>query len=410
MSFSKSQKSKKKQKISEEKEEEEEEKASTTQKIFNSFAIFGKSAELRKSKRKLKDKQVLFQEDTKETNCDKTSPKNLTIELEDENSEHKVNPPENMNFYLLSDKPFLDSKETSEHDSQSNYSDYSYNILSDTSAISSDNIDTINDDFKDIEQYKNKGNDYEKTDSLSTIQSFDTKNSFETFTKSKSFSRKNSFKRTLKGMFRKANSEPQAIRTEGCEPPKLTRKSSEVTQKPTIPPKLFRKYSDTTQPTGPTKVSRKNSDPAQMMCEPSKLFRKNSEPTQKPYESTSKLFRKNSDSTQTPPVKKTSSIKKKISNFINMSEVSSSLTRSTSIRDIQKKAGKANSFAEWRTSFLSLVETDIGVSYQDMSFVNYDALNLCSYKDSSQSDKKKLFIRSHSMSMHNVRLLSLSLS
>lgn len=401
MSFSKSQKARKKSHNSIEEEEDDEEKPSTTKKILNSFTFFGKNVDIRKSKRKINLKTVLFEDDMKVTDCDITSPKDSTLDLSmDDNSDIKNYVTETVNVCVLNNQLLSNSsKEPSEHDSASVFSDYSYNRLSDSSAISSsDNLEATNvgstEEYNDMEAYKSNQSDYEKTDSLSTIQSVDGKASFESTTKSKSFSRKNSFKRTLKGIFRKANSEPQT--SHHSDTPKLARKGSETTQKSSVP-KLFRKYSDNSQ-NATVKLTRKTSDPSQK-CHEAKLFRKISEPIQKPYESTSKLFRKNSDSSATPQVKKTSSIKKKISNFINMSD-GSSLTRSSSTRDIQKRAGKANSFAEWQTSFKSLVETDIGVSYQDMSFVNYDALNLCSYKDEKKNNNN--FIRCHSMSMHNV--------
>ncbi|XP_072388521.1 uncharacterized protein [Diabrotica undecimpunctata] len=64
------------------------------------------------------------------------------------------------------------------------------------------------------------------------------------------------------------------------------------------------------------------------------------------------------------------------------------IKRSLSFREVTKKPTKSSSREkltekknqEWRQSLQSLVETDISVSYNDLSFVNYDALNDIQYE------------------------------
>ncbi|CAH1978602.1 unnamed protein product [Acanthoscelides obtectus] len=99
----------------------------------------------------------------------------------------------------------------------------------------------------------------------------------------------------------------------------------------------------------------------------------------KKYASAMELHQKNHSLHRTP-----SFIKK----LVHIGEDSSSfLKRSLSFRDFTKKA-KDNSreklterkTQEWRQSLQSLVENDISVSYSDLSFVNYDALNDINYE------------------------------
>ncbi|CAH0557706.1 unnamed protein product [Brassicogethes aeneus] len=70
-------------------------------------------------------------------------------------------------------------------------------------------------------------------------------------------------------------------------------------------------------------------------------------------------------------------------------ESTSILKRSLSVRDVKKTQNKKDSKTrcasesneKWRQSLQSLVESDIGVSYNDLSFINYDALNKFNYDD-----------------------------
>ncbi|KAJ8953345.1 hypothetical protein NQ314_007354 [Rhamnusium bicolor] len=81
-----------------------------------------------------------------------------------------------------------------------------------------------------------------------------------------------------------------------------------------------------------------------------------------------------------------------IKKLVHISEDSSNfLKRSLSFRDLSKKKEKEPSRErlqekknqEWKQSLQSLVETDISVSYNDLSFVNYDALNDINYRPRS---------------------------
>lgn len=347
---------KQRQRVIEEVEEEKHEKESTTKKILNTFGLLGKNGEIRKSKRKLKNKQASFEqtnEDNAEAN-DSTVAKPVIEVYEDQNNpdltKNSIN--ETINLQLLHTTAYtegVDSKDCSENESQSVYSDtsISYNPLtSDTSAISS--LECLYPRAEDGLYQKEMAKD----DSLSTIHSLDSKGSIEqiarrsSFRKSKSFSRNNSFTNTIKGIFRKSKSDGKET-------------TADVDR-----PKLFKP------------APRKTSD-ISLKVEPA------------------------------ASIKKTSSIKKKISSLMSMNEVTDNLSRSVSVRDIQKKIVKSNSGGDWQygSSFMSLVETDLGVSYQDMSFVDYDALNLCSYKDvkaSSRAPSVTSFTRTQSMSVHNV--------
>ncbi|XP_056648248.1 pleckstrin homology domain-containing family G member 5 isoform X1 [Diorhabda sublineata] len=83
--------------------------------------------------------------------------------------------------------------------------------------------------------------------------------------------------------------------------------------------------------------------------------------------------------------------------------------RSLSFRDVSKKLVKVPSREkltdkknqEWRQSLQSLVETDISVSYNDLSFINYDALNDIRYEpvnlQAGRNDSKGYIARTQSM-------------
>lgn len=66
------------------------------------------------------------------------------------------------------------------------------------------------------------------------------------------------------------------------------------------------------------------------------------------------------------------------------------LRRSLSFRDVRKKDKTIREVVgekkvlEWRQSLQSLVENDFSVSYNDLSFINYDALNEFNYKETVQ--------------------------
>ncbi|XP_066258514.1 pleckstrin homology domain-containing family G member 5 isoform X2 [Euwallacea similis] len=69
-------------------------------------------------------------------------------------------------------------------------------------------------------------------------------------------------------------------------------------------------------------------------------------------------------------------------------ESSSFLKRSLSFRDVRKREKTPSrevlsekKMQEWRQSLQSLVESDISVSYKDLSFINYDALNEFNYTE-----------------------------
>lgn len=62
------------------------------------------------------------------------------------------------------------------------------------------------------------------------------------------------------------------------------------------------------------------------------------------------------------------------------------LKRSVSVRELSRKSRERLSISEekeleWKQSLQSLVETDVSVSYNDLSFVDYDALNDINYGD-----------------------------
>lgn len=79
-----------------------------------------------------------------------------------------------------------------------------------------------------------------------------------------------------------------------------------------------------------------------------------------------------------------------IKKLVNIREDSSRfLKRSLSFRELNKKKTKVPSREtlkekknqEWKQSLQSLVENDTSVSYNDLSFINYDALNNISYRE-----------------------------
>lgn len=90
-------------------------------------------------------------------------------------------------------------------------------------------------------------------------------------------------------------------------------------------------------------------------------------------------------------VSRSSSFRKKLSNFINK-DAPGLLRRSLSFKDISKKREKDKSRSklsesknlEWASSLQSLVETDIGISYKDLSFINYDVQNEITYQKPNQ--------------------------
>lgn len=79
-----------------------------------------------------------------------------------------------------------------------------------------------------------------------------------------------------------------------------------------------------------------------------------------------------------------------IKKLVNISEDSSRfLKRSLSFRELNKKKPKVpfretlkeKKNQEWKQSLQSLVENDTSVSYNDLSFINYDALNSINYRE-----------------------------
>lgn len=84
---------------------------------------------------------------------------------------------------------------------------------------------------------------------------------------------------------------------------------------------------------------------------------------------------------------RTPSLRKKLTNFLNK-DAPNLLRRSFSFKDLSKRREKDKSRErlsemknlEWASSLQSLVETDIGISYNDLSFINYDIQNEISYK------------------------------
>ncbi|KAF5299056.1 hypothetical protein FQA39_LY11602 [Lamprigera yunnana] len=88
------------------------------------------------------------------------------------------------------------------------------------------------------------------------------------------------------------------------------------------------------------------------------------------------------DNDKTTRLTRTPSLRKKLSNFISK-DAPGFLRRSFSFKDLSKNREKEKSRdklaamknSEWASSLQSLVETDIGISYKDLSFINYDVQN-----------------------------------
>lgn len=359
--------SKKKNKIDSDDTDSKELKESTTyQKFFGSLKFLNKdkNSEIRKSKRKLKSRLAIQEENDENFHNHMCNETNLLIKVDeaDQSSPEYISPVvESVNDYLcntLGKNEYLDinqdSKETSENESPSVYSDYSYNRLTtDTSEVSS--RENISEDIEQIKKSKNLSLTLSPKEQIHEIdQNSESENDISKpssdhppFRKSKSLSRKNSFTKSIKRIFRKSKTDPSEILNE-------------------TPPKLFKP------------ASRKTSDTSN-----------------------------NSTQQYIGSIRKSSSIKKKISNFMSMNEVSQNLSRSMSVRDIKKAnnstINKPDVSEEWSaSSFMSLVENDPGVLYKDFSFVNYDVFNTCSYDNVPREMPRKNFRRTHSMSMHNV--------
>lgn len=87
-------------------------------------------------------------------------------------------------------------------------------------------------------------------------------------------------------------------------------------------------------------------------------------------------------------IPRTPSFKKKLA---NLQTETKALIRSLSFRDLSKKKEKEKlsvlKKSEWKSSLQRLVETDPGVSYDDLSFVNYDQWNTVSYNASAPKKK-----------------------
>lgn len=354
---SKKSKKKIKESVNNEIEKEDEVKESTTHRILTSLKLISKdkNSDIRKSKRKTKSKNgdSINNDKLKLDLFSDSNPLIKVDEIEYNNNDCDNDVIESVNEQLRSTldvNEYLettllpDSKEVSENETPSVYSDYSYNRLTtDTSEVSS------RENVSDETQQKDLKTEEINDDTQINEQSIQTEDDFSEnvpeniFKKSKSLTRKNSITKTIKGIFRKSKTEPSDISA-------------------VVPVKLFK--------------------PAQKRS-------LDSQPTNK-FETTGSI-------------RKTSSIKKKISNFMSINEVSQNLSRSMSVRDIKKINNKSPP-SEWSTSLKSLVENDIAVSYNDLSFVNYDALNTCSYKEVKNYDLSgnKNFRRTHSMSVHNV--------
>lgn len=107
------------------------------------------------------------------------------------------------------------------------------------------------------------------------------------------------------------------------------------------------------------------------------VFRSNTLGKAKKYHSSLELQQKKNELHRKPSfIKKLVHISEDSSNFFKRSMSFRDNKKSEKAREILKEK-KAH---EWRQSLQSLVETDINVSYNDLSFVNYDALNDINYK------------------------------
>lgn len=338
---------KKKIKSTEERHDDDKEhvkdtKESTKYKILSSLKLISgkdKNSETRKSKRKSKTKSNSHEESEPpqiDVFCD-SNPLIKVEELDQSNNECGNEVIESVNEQLRAaldpndnTEANPDSKDVSENETPSVYSDYSYNRLTtDTSEVSS--RENISDDFNN----EDNANSNDQNDSVRKSPC----------RKSMSLTRRDSITKTIKGIFRRSKTDPTETVDNVFQTPKLFKPAS--------------KKSTENQPTNKLETS--------------------------------------------GSIRKTSSIKRKISNFMSINEVSQNLSRSMSVRDIKKACNKSNTSNDWSVSLKSLAENDIAVSYNDLSFVNYDALNTFSYKDISvESRDRNCFRRTHSMSAHNV--------
>lgn len=288
----------------------EKNEISTSHKIMNEIKSAFQS-DIRKSKKKTKKKHL-------DEELEHKPIADLSIEEENVTKEEIV---EVMNTVLC--KISEDSKDVSEYSSNS---DYSYNILEDSASDTSrENIQNEDLNFKLMKPIKRSSS------------SSDTPPANTVLRKSQSLSRKNSTAGFFKGIFKKAKSETQELRSQSFSAQSLHRATS--------------------------------------------------------------LDKSTTDNSK----KSSTSIKRKISNMIK-ADVPNNLKRSSSIRDFSKK-GKSDggkSMDLWSTSLQSLVENDIAVSYQDLSFINYDALNTIKYDVKQDDYHNNQLMRSQSCSVHNV--------
>lgn len=116
------------------------------------------------------------------------------------------------------------------------------------------------------------------------------------------------------------------------------------------------------------------------LCQHLPIYKGNSLSKSRNYSSALELSLKKTE----PKVSKISLFKK----LVTIGDESSNfIRRSLGFRDVKekKKSPSRENLAEarnqqWRQSFQSLVESDNSVSYKDMSFINYDALNEFNYQ------------------------------
>lgn len=124
-------------------------------------------------------------------------------------------------------------------------------------------------------------------------------------------------------------------------------------------------------------------------------------------DSKTRVERTNSEATVDKLRRKSVSLRRKLSSLL--SETSRPVGRSTSIRDFTKKS-KSENVNLWSTSLQSLVENDITVSYNDLSLINYDVLNTCSYEERGPAPVGRQLYRSQSVSVQNVSTLISNIS
>lgn len=81
-----------------------------------------------------------------------------------------------------------------------------------------------------------------------------------------------------------------------------------------------------------------------------------------------------------------------IRKVLNLGEESTNfLKRSLSVRDVTKKKESGRKTSEsgdqkWKQSLQSLVEMDVSISYNDLSFINYNPLNDISYENEDRTE------------------------